>query len=335
MSKALQPAVDWMAQQDWKPFPFQKETWRSYIAGKHGLLNAPTGSGKTYALALGILLEYLKRHPEPPQKRGPGLQCIWITPLRALSKEIEGAIKRACDGMGLAHWRIETRTGDTPSHVRQRQNRRMPEFLITTPESLHVMLAAKGYPDRLKTLRAVVVDEWHELIGSKRGVQVELGLSRLRSICPELRNWAISATIGNMDEALEVFLGNEVPRENVAVVRYRKKKKIELRSVMPDEIEKFPWTGHLGVKLLPKVLPVIMESRSTLIFTNTRAQAEIRYQQLLGAEPELAGIMAMHHGSIFPNQSTFSPIRDQDHAFGQFPFSSTGSFCRYFQFRHQ
>ncbi|MEM6272050.1 MAG: ligase-associated DNA damage response DEXH box helicase [Bacteroidota bacterium] len=299
MSEALQPAVDWMRDQEWKPFPFQKETWRAYLAGKHGLLNAPTGSGKTYALALGILLEYFKRHPQrKPAKRGPGLQCIWITPLRALSKEIEQAIGRACRGMGLEEWRVETRTGDTPSNVRQRQNRRMPEFLITTPESLHVMLANKGYAERLKTLRAVVVDEWHELIGSKRGVQVELGLSRLRAICPELRSWAISATIGNLDEALDVFLGSGPAQDQVAVVRYHKKKKIELRSVMPDEIEKFPWSGHLGVKLLPKVIPIIMQSRSSLVFTNTRAQAEIWYQQLLAAAPELAGIMAMHHGSI-------------------------------------
>lgn len=297
MSKLIQPGIQWMESKGWKPFPFQKETWNAYLKGKDGLLNAPTGSGKTYALGIAILLDQLHNPPPPNRKKRIGLQAIWITPLRALSKEIAAAMQTACDELGLG-WEVGLRTGDTPSHIRQKQSRNMPEFLVTTPESLHLLLAQKKYPDRLSSLRCVVVDEWHELLGSKRGVQVELALSRLRSIAPQMRRWAISATIGNMDEALDVFLGADSNRKNVAVVRHKAKKKIVVKSVMPDEVETMPWTGHLGIHLLPKVLDIVMDSKSSLIFTNTRAQAEIWYQKLLEEAPDLAGILSMHHGSI-------------------------------------
>lgn len=297
MSKALAPAVDWMHSRGWKPFAFQKQAWKAYLKGQNGLVNAPTGSGKTYALGLAVLLDFLK-NPPPAKRNGRyGLQAIWITPLRALSVEIAKAMQRACEDMDIP-WEVGVRTGDTPSNVRQKQNRNPPEFLVTTPESLHLLLAQKDYPQRLGTLRCLVVDEWHELIGSKRGVAMELAMSRLKAICPELRTWAISATIGNLDEAMEVFWGHHTPRENIAVVRWARKKKIRVRSIMPDDVEKMPWTGHLGVHLLPKVVPIIMQSRTTLVFTNTRAQAEIWYQNLLAAAPELAGVMAMHHSSI-------------------------------------
>ena len=299
MSKLLQPCIDWMASKGWKPFPFQKQTWKAYLQGKDGLVNAPTGSGKTYALGLAILLDQLKNPSPPPasRKKRIGLQAIWITPLRALSKEITQALQTACDELELG-WEVGLRTGDTPSHIRQKQSRNMPEILVTTPESLHLLLAQKKYPERLGTLRSIVVDEWHELLGTKRGVQIELALSRLRKIAPQMRRWAISATIGNLDEALEVFLGAPPDPDKVAVIRYKARKKIIVKSVMPDEVETMPWTGHLGISLLPKVLEIIQASKTSLVFTNTRAQAERWYQQLLEASPDLAGILSMHHGSI-------------------------------------
>lgn len=266
--------------------------------GEHGMLNAPTGSGKTYALLIPILLQFIEDHPTGfATKEGNGLQAIWITPIRALAKEIQSAAQRAIHGLGLS-WEVAIRSGDTSSSERARQKRKAPEILVTTPESLHLLLASKGYDKYFKQLKGVVVDEWHELMGSKRGVQMELALSRLKVVCAGLRVWGISATIGNLDEALHALLGKSYAVGNYKLVQSSIRKKIEVTSILPDEVEQLPWAGHLGIKLLAKIVPIVQNSRSTLIFTNTRAQCEIWYQQLLEAAPDLAGIMAMHHGSI-------------------------------------
>jgi ATP-dependent Lhr-like helicase len=284
----LQRGIQWFQSQGWEPFPFQLEAWESHLSGGSGLVNAPTGSGKTFALFMPILLEGL-------EEDNPGLQALWITPIRALAKDIQTAGQRAAQGLGL-DWQIAVRTGDTASAERSRQKKTPPQVLITTPESLHLLLAAKGYPTFFKNLKTVVADEWHELLGSKRGVQVELALSRLKGMLPQLKVWGISATIGNMDESLQVLLGENFPSGKI--IRADLPKKTVVASILPDEIERFPWSGHLGVKLLPKVLPIIHQSRTTLLFTNTRAQCEIWYQQLLEADPDLAGQIAMHHGSL-------------------------------------
>ena len=226
-----------------------------------------------------------------------GLQLIWITPLKALAKEIQASGKAAADALGL-NWRVEVRTGDTKSSQRSQQKKNPPEVLITTPESLHILMSNKGYPKFFKTLRTIVIDEWHELVGSKRGVQVELALSRLKGISQSLKIWGISATIGNLEESMQVLLGDYYNDNKHCIIRSGIKKKIEVRSVIPDEMEQLPWAGHLGIRLLDKVIPIIHSSKTTLIFTNTRAQCEIWYQQLLEADPELAGWMAMHHGSL-------------------------------------
>lgn len=225
-----------------------------------------------------------------------GLRVVWITPIRALSKEIEAATQRAL--LGLEHpWRAAIRTGDTTAKQRAELKKNMPEILITTPESLHILLASKGYDKVFSKLQYMVVDEWHELIGSKRGVHVELALSRLRALNPNLQTWGISATIGNMEEALQVLLGVSENQSSV-FIKSDAEKKYEVISILPDEVETLPWAGHLGIKMLEKVLPIIAKSKSTLIFTNTRSQAEIWYQRLLEVAPELSGLLAMHHGSI-------------------------------------
>lgn len=292
-----QKAHQWFKEKGWKAFPFQEEAWQSYLEGYHGLVNAPTGSGKTYSLALPILLEYLNNLPVNPPKRKIGLQAIWITPIRALAKEIQISVQRACDSLDIP-WDIAIRHGDTSTKERARQKRNIPEFLITTPESLHLLLSQKGYEDMFKNLKAVVADEWHELVGSKRGVQVELALSRFKALCPHLKIWGISATIGNMDEALHVLLGKDYQADKSKVIRANIKKEIEVISILPDTMAKFPWGGHLGIILLEKVIPIIYASKTTLIFTNTRSQAEIWYQRILQVAPDLAGVIAMHHGSI-------------------------------------
>jgi ATP-dependent helicase Lhr and Lhr-like helicase len=277
----------WFQDKGWEVFPFQMETWLAYINGHSGILNAPTGSGKTYALLIPAILEGIDENK--------GLQLIWVTPIRALAKEIFLATERAIEGLGSS-WKVELRSGDTTTTTRQKQWTHPPQILITTPESIHVMLATKGHEDFFKHLKAIVVDEWHELMGSKRGVQVELALSYFRSINSSLKVWGISATIGNMDEAIQVLQG--VHYSNIKIIKAEVEKSIDVISVMPDEIEKFPWAGHLGLRLLDKVLPIIYKSKTTLIFTNTRAQCEIWYQKILEVDPELSGLIAMHHGSI-------------------------------------
>ena len=297
-SALIQKGLDWYAGRNWEAFPFQIEMMKQYLKGKSGILNAPTGSGKTFAMWIPVLLGWINKHPgNYREKKKNGLQVLWITPLRALSKDIVNANQEACVEMEIP-WRVEARTGDTSSAIRQRQMKNMPECLVTTPESLHILIANKNHRELLASVQTIVVDEWHELLGSKRGVQVELAIARLRTINPALGVWGISATIGNLQEAVEVLLGVDDEKEQYVLVRSKVHKSIEVASVLPDVIEKFPWAGHLGVHLIDKVLPVLERSNSTLIFTNTRSQCEIWYQALLLAKPDLAGIIAMHHGSI-------------------------------------
>ena len=291
-------AEDWFKTQQWKPFAFQKQTWKAFLQGKHGLLNAPTGSGKTYALWFPIVLNYIKSNPEYKTKHKKGLKAIWITPLRALSQEIRQSAERVTADLGT-QMTVGIRTGDTPAKERARMKKQMPDLLITTPESLQLLLATKGYDKIFKTCSAIVVDEWHELLGTKRGVQMELALSRLTTISKKLRIWGISATIGNLEQAREVLLGPQTAAfEHSVMIKANLAKKITVKSIIPEKMETFPWRGHLGLRLLEDVIPIINGSKTTLLFTNTRSQCEIWFQKILESHPEFAGEMAMHHGSI-------------------------------------
>lgn len=301
MTEGWKVITAWLAAKELQPFAFQEEAWRAYQQGRSGLVNAPTGYGKTFALFLGVVIDWIDHHPRDFRKKTKnGLQMLWITPLRALAKDIGRAMEEVLQELDIP-WKVGIRSGDTPTAVRQQQKKQMPEIMIITPESIHVLMAQKEYARVFSGLHTVVADEWHELLGSKRGVMVELGLSRLKGLArkegrPPLKIWGISATIGNLDEALEVLLGK--PDPEAVIIRAQLKKKIKLESVLPDEIEKYPWSGHLGTRMLPKALPIILESRTTLIFTNTRSQSEIWYQEILRQCPDLAGAIALHHGSI-------------------------------------
>ncbi|MCW5910675.1 MAG: ligase-associated DNA damage response DEXH box helicase [Cyclobacteriaceae bacterium] len=287
----LAKGMAWFEAQGWSPFPFQVEAWQSVWEGYHGIVNAPTGSGKTYSLLIPILLE------SAGSKKTKGPKAIWITPIRALAKEIELSGKRAARDLQPA-WQIGVRSGDTSTRERTRQKEQPPDFLITTPESLHLLISQSGYAEYFAGLRTIVVDEWHELVGSKRGVMMELALSRLKTISPNLRVWGISATIGNMEQAMQILLGNFFTERKIKVVKANIRKLVDIVSIFPDEVERMPWSGHLGIQLLDKVIPIVKRSNSTLIFTNTRSFAEIWYQKMLDAAPELSGLIAMHHGSI-------------------------------------
>ena len=278
-----------------------------YLAGFSGLLNAPTGSGKTFALFLPFLADFINKHPDYKTRQNNGLQMLWITPLRALTNDIRKAMQEVCDDLQIP-WKIATRTGDTPAAEKAALKKKLPEVLLTTPESLHLMLAQKEYPRIFQSLQVLVVDEWHELLGTKRGVQVELGLSRLKVLSLEslvlsqndsrLRIWGISATIGNLEQAADVLLGNDFPRDRIKMVRANVDKKLVIESIIPENIENYSWAGHIGLKLLPQVMEIVAKSKTTLIFTNTRSQSEIWYHAILDNYPEYAGIMAMHHGSL-------------------------------------
>ncbi|MBX7051649.1 MAG: ligase-associated DNA damage response DEXH box helicase [Flavobacteriales bacterium] len=291
MGKEVNEARKWMHGRGWKPQPFQESAWLSLASGEEGIVNAPTGSGKTYSLMLPFLARFSGQTKAPE-----GIRLIWITPIRALSKEIYLSANRVIQEMKLPVT-LAIRTGDTSTEERNRQKKEIPNILITTPESLHLMFCAKGMISRFKHLELIVADEWHELLGTKRGVMLELAISRLKTLSPALQIWGISATIGNLDEAMHALLGTDRSPKG-QLIRSDIKKDIEVISVLPEKPERMPWAGHLGTNLLPQLLPVIHGSTSTLIFTNVRSQCEIWYRKLLEADPELAGVMAMHHGSI-------------------------------------
>jgi ATP-dependent Lhr-like helicase len=462
ITKGQQVIRDWYQRKNWEQFAFQRDMEAAYLGGFSGLLNAPTGSGKTFALFLPFLADYINKYPDTyTSRKNNGLFMLWITPLRALTNDIKKAMQEVCDDIGLP-WHIVTRTGDTPAAEKQALKTKLPEVLLTTPESLHLMLAQKEYPKIFSSLQVVVIDEWHELLGTKRGVQVELGLSRLKHLkevplstptedspqikknskaadwkkagsppvrrkltetegilwrflrsvnigdkfsrehqlleehpgfistekkliveiesayptqtekdeaetrakhlkeqgytlvrfstndvlyypdkvldnikkilselkiaVPEksqveviqdntfaftpassgkllttnskLKIWGISATIGNLEEAAEVLLGNDFPPEKIKMVRANLSKKLVIKSIIPENIENYSWSGHIGIKLLPQVMELVAQSKTTLIFTNTRSQAEIWYHAILDNYPEYAGVMAMHHGSL-------------------------------------
>ncbi len=278
---------DWFASQGWSPLPFQTEVWTRYAAGESGLVHSSTGSGKTYAVWLGLL-------NNPPTRKG--LKAIWITPLRALAHDTLKALQTPLEFFGL-DWNIEMRTGDTSSHQKKKQFTKMPDGLVTTPETLSLLLSEPTGKDLLENLELIVVDEWHELLGSKRGTQTELALARLRKWNPKVRTWGLSATLGNIDEAARV-LG--VPQ----TVKGEQDKEIIVDSILPKNLERFPWAGHLGSQMIPLVAEELENVRSALIFTNTRSQAEIWYQALLMLKPEWENIIGLHHGSLDREERT-------------------------------
>lgn len=291
-------AENWFQKQNWKPYAFQTQSWTAFLQNKNGLLNAPTGSGKTYALIIPIILNYIKKNPDYKTKHKPGLKAIWITPLRALSVEIKQAAERVTEDLGTK-LTVGIRSGDTSQAERNKQKTKMPDLLITTPESLQLLLASKDYVKTFKDCDAIVIDEWHELLGTKRGVQMELALSRLKVIAPNIKIWGISATIGNLELAQEVLLGtNSETYKNSILIKAHINKKINVTSIIPEKMETYPWRGHMGLHLIDEVAKIIRKSKTTLIFTNVRSACELWFQALLDKYPEFAGEMAMHHGSI-------------------------------------
>ena len=299
------PVQAWLVARGWQPFAFQTQVWAAVTQGKSGLLHATTGSGKTYAVWLGVLQALLndyasaKAVPSPSAtsrstaaKSAPPLSVIWLTPMRALASDTARALREPLQDLAPTYT-LGIRTGDTPSAERARQDRRLPTVLITTPESLTVMLSREHARTELAHVRYVIADEWHELIGSKRGVQTQLALARLRQFNPTLVAWGLSATLGNSAHAMQVLCG-----EQAVLVQGKIDKTLQIDTLIPADPGKYSWAGHLGARMQQPVVDEIAQSGPTLVFTNTRSQAEIWYQMLLAAKPEWAGEIALHHGSL-------------------------------------
>ena len=298
------PLAAWFAARGWTPAPFQREAWRRYRKGESGLVVTPTGSGKTLAVFGGPLLEALAAGEHeaaaPKAKRGapvaPRTRALWITPLRALAHDTTRALREPIEALGLP-WTVAMRTGDASARDRRLARQGRADVLVITPESLALLLS---YPDtqaQLAGLRTVVVDEWHELLGNKRGVLLQLCLARLRAWSPALRTWGVSATLGNLAQARDVLLPH-VP--DAAIVQAARPRSLVIETLLPEEGERFPWAGHSGLSQVQRVVARLQDARSTLLFANTRAQAELWHRALSSVWLDDPATLALHHGSLDP-----------------------------------
>ncbi len=304
----------WFKARGWKPAQFQREVWQRYARGESGLVHTPTGSGKTLAAIGGPLIEALRlqqkarrpaaardqpgkhtaskpRKPAPRQRR---FTVLWITPLRALAVDTVRSLREPIEDLGL-DWQVALRTGDAGNRDKRLAKSGKVDVLVTTPESLALLLSYPEAAENFSHLRAVVVDEWHELVGNKRGVLLQLGLARLRGAAPGLRLWGLSATLGNLEEARAVLLPHA---PDSRIVSSPVPRAVEVESLLPEAGERFAWSGHLGLGQLPRVIQRIFAARSSLLFTNTRAQAELWHRALTAVWPEDPATLALHHGSL-------------------------------------
>ena len=303
----------WFARSGRRPFGFQREVWQAMRQGHSGLLHAGTGSGKTLACWLGALMacQQIAQDCVTRKQTRSGLKVLWITPMRALAKDSFKALQESAREI-LPHWQVQTRTGDTSANVRARQARVLPDALVTTPESLSLMLSQSDAPVRLSGVQVVVVDEWHELLASKRGVQVQLALARLAQLNTSVQIWGMSATLANLDHALDVLMpqgigtgqrhcdpsGNGYFPECARKITAPSAKTPEIGILLPQKMPRYAWAGQIGMEMARAVTQHIERAQTTLVFVNTRSQCERWYQALLEAAPQLAGQIALHHGSL-------------------------------------
>jgi ATP-dependent Lhr-like helicase len=212
-----------------------------------------------------------------------------------LAFDTQKALEQPLSAMGL-DWTVALRTGDSSAYAKREQLKDVPDVLITTPESLSLLLSLRASARLFEGLEFIVADEWHELMGSKRGVLAELALARLRRLCPGAQTWGLSATLGNTEQAARVLMGAGGP--DPTLVRGTTDKQIVIDSLLPETMREFPWAGHMGLKMLPRLMDELDAAESSLVFTNTRAQAEIWRQAICAQNPPWADRVALHHGSL-------------------------------------
>ncbi len=286
----------WFASRGWSPRPHQLDLLEAARAGRSTLLIAPTGAGKTLAGFLPSLVDLAERGPPKPGQPIFGPHTLYISPLKALAVDIARNLEAPVSEMDLPV-RLETRTGDTPAHKRQRQKYNPPDMLLTTPEQVALLIAARDSERFFRGLRFVIFDELHSLVTSKRGELLALGLARLRRLAPKLQTIGLSATVAEPDD-LRAWLVPQRPdgaRQLGHFIRIADGAKPELE-ILESET-RVPWAGHTARYAFPDVYRRIKAHRTTLIFVNTRWQAEMTFSELWRINDDSLPI-ALHHGSL-------------------------------------
>jgi ATP-dependent Lhr-like helicase len=289
------PFIEWFATRGWTPRQHQLELVARAEAGESALLVAPTGAGKTLAGFLPSLLELTARKRHVPGTKRCGLHTLYISPLKALAIDVARNLKAPVEEMGLGV-RIETRTGDTSASKRQRQRHDPPDMLLTTPEQIALLLASPDAEFLFGDLQRVVLDELHALVTSKRGDLLSLGLARLRALAPDMTAIGLSATVRDPDELRRWLVGSG---KLASLVTAPPGAPPDLRVL--DTREHLPWAGHSAVHALSEIYAAIRKANMTLVFVNTRAQAEFVFQELWRMNEDKLAI-ALHHGSLDAGQ---------------------------------
>ena len=287
--------ASWFAEKGWQPHPHQLAMLQAAHLGRSALLIAPTGGGKTLA---GFLPSLVQLADAPVEDQAEGLHSLYISPLKALTVDIHRNLLQPIEEFGLSV-ACETRTGDTPDSKRKRQRRAPPQILLTTPESLALLLSYHDAPQVFAGLKTVVVDELHALADNKRGDLLSLGLSRLQTLAPELRRVGLSATVADPG-ALLAWLspsGQDDGRVDLIEGSGGVDPEIDILTTR----EHLPWSGHMALHALGEVYERIRQSGTTLVFVNTRAQAELVFRELWRLNDEGLPI-ALHHGSLSAEQ---------------------------------
>lgn len=285
----------WFTERGWSPRPHQLALIDKTADGRSALLIAPTGAGKTLAGFLPSLVDLHRRGKPKPGTGFHGVHTLYISPLKALAVDIERNLERPVAEMGLPVT-IETRTGDTPQHKRSRQRLNPPDILLTTPEQLALLIASKEAERFFKDLRFVVFDELHSLVTSKRGHLLSLGLARLRKLAPDLRTIGLSATVADPDD-LRRWLVAQRPDETALSELVTVAGGARPAITILDTEERIPWSGHSARYAMGEVYKAIGEHRTTILFVNTRSQAEMLFQELWRINDDNLPI-ALHHGSL-------------------------------------
>ncbi|MBB3710171.1 ATP-dependent Lhr-like helicase [Aminobacter aminovorans] len=289
-----EPFLRWFAERGWSPRAHQLDLLTSAQQGNSVLLIAPTGAGKTLAGFLPALTDLAirpKRRPGEPQR---GVHTLYISPLKALAVDIERNLGRPVDEMNLPIT-METRTGDTPQHKRTRQKLSPPDILLTTPEQLALLIASPDADRFFNGLRYIVLDELHSLVTSKRGHLLSLGLARLRAYVPDLQAIGLSATVAEPDELRRWLVRQNPAGEMADLITVSGGARPEITIL--DSEERVPWSGHSARYAIPEVYDAIRRHKTTLLFVNTRSQAELLFQELWRVNDDNLPI-ALHHGSL-------------------------------------
>ncbi|MES2988457.1 MAG: ligase-associated DNA damage response DEXH box helicase [Pseudomonadota bacterium] len=277
---------DWFASRGWSPRRHQLEMLEAARAGQHALLVAPTGAGKTLAGFLPTLTELVETPSE-------GLHTLYISPLKALAVDVQRNLLTPIEEMGLPI-RVETRTGDTPHEKKVRQRARPPQILLTTPESLSLLLSYEDSLLMFEGLKTIVIDEVHAFATGKRGDLLALALARLGRLAPDLRRVALSATVADPD-GYRAWLAPYGDIDAVTLVQGEKGAEPDIAILLPEG--RVPWAGHSGLYAIPQVMAEIETHKTTIIFCNTRGLCELIFQNLWKVN-ELKLPIAVHHGSL-------------------------------------